>query len=127
MALTNGIKDAFYVAVGFGVIGFQKAQVRRVELERQLKDQARGFETQTETLRKQVEEQVDGLRTQFAAIAKLVDARVEPVLDQVEERVEELEARLPEQVQELVKRSRTAAHEVRTELRERLAGAGAAA
>ncbi|MFP5328185.1 MAG: hypothetical protein ACLGHT_11970 [Acidimicrobiia bacterium] len=125
MALKNNIKDAFYVAVGFGVIGFQKAQVRRVELERQLKEQARDLEAQTETLRKQFEEQVGGLRTQLTEIVKLVDARVEPVLDQVEERVEELEALLPEQVQELVKRSRTAAHEVRTELRERLTGAAA--
>ncbi|MDQ1402019.1 MAG: hypothetical protein QOG03_335 [Actinomycetota bacterium] len=38
--LTTLAKDAAYVAVGFGVIGLQRAQVRRVELTKQL-DQLR--------------------------------------------------------------------------------------
>jgi hypothetical protein len=32
------LKNAAYVAIGFGVIGFQKAQVRRRELTKQLED-----------------------------------------------------------------------------------------
>lgn len=37
--ITKTVKDAAYVAVGFGVIAFQKAQVRRRELEQQLEVQ----------------------------------------------------------------------------------------
>ena len=42
--LSKTLKDAAYVAVGFGVLAFQKAQVRRRELEKQLA-------VSTETLR----------------------------------------------------------------------------
>lgn len=33
---TRLARDAFYVSVGFGVLGFQKLQVRRRELEKEL-------------------------------------------------------------------------------------------
>jgi len=35
-------RDSFYVSVGFGVLGFQKLQVRRRELEREWAKQRRG-------------------------------------------------------------------------------------
>ncbi len=34
--LSQALKDGVYVAIGLGVLGFQRAQVRRVELTRQL-------------------------------------------------------------------------------------------
>jgi hypothetical protein len=34
----RALTDAAYVAIGFGVLGLQKVQVRRRELTRQLKD-----------------------------------------------------------------------------------------
>ncbi len=34
--VTRLLRDSFYVTVGFGVLGFQKLQVRRRELERRL-------------------------------------------------------------------------------------------
>jgi len=37
-------RDSFYVSVGFGVLGFQKLQVRRRELEREWAKQRRGAE-----------------------------------------------------------------------------------
>ncbi len=37
--ITKTVKDAAYVAVGFGVLAFQRAQVRRRELEQQLEVQ----------------------------------------------------------------------------------------
>jgi hypothetical protein len=37
--------DALYVSVGLGVIAFQKAQVRRVELQKTLEDQVKELET----------------------------------------------------------------------------------
>jgi hypothetical protein len=59
------LKDALYVTVGLGVIGFQKAQVRRRELTKQVESQltsvqgqvAAGAE-QLDKLTKQVREQV---------------------------------------------------------------------
>ena len=43
--ITKTAKDAAYVAVGFGVIAFQKAQVRRREIEKQLEVQLNELET----------------------------------------------------------------------------------
>jgi hypothetical protein len=48
--VTKTVKDAVYIAVGLGVLGFQRAQVRRVELMKELKAQ-----------REQAQEQVIGL------------------------------------------------------------------
>lgn len=37
--LQKTARDALYVSIGLGIIAFQKAQVRRVELTKQLKGQ----------------------------------------------------------------------------------------
>ncbi len=44
--VTRTLKDAAYVAVGFGVLAFQKAQVRRRELEKQLESQSNQWRQQ---------------------------------------------------------------------------------
>lgn len=44
--ITSLAKDAAYVAVGFGLIGFQRAQVRRREIERRLEDIEAGLPPQ---------------------------------------------------------------------------------
>jgi hypothetical protein len=36
-AVATGVKDVTYVTVGLGLLGFQRAQVRRRELERTLR------------------------------------------------------------------------------------------
>ena len=89
--LTKTLKDAAYVTVGLGVIGFQKAQVRRQEL------------------RKQLESQLTDTRQQVQKIAKDLETRVEPVIDQLEER-------LPEQAKDLVKQAREAAKDAQAQL-----------
>ena len=38
MRVPKNLENAAYVAIGFGVIGFNKLQVRRHELTKQLKD-----------------------------------------------------------------------------------------
>lgn len=38
--INRTVKDGFYVTVGLGVIAFQKAQVRRQELRKQLRANA---------------------------------------------------------------------------------------
>jgi uncharacterized membrane-anchored protein YhcB (DUF1043 family) len=70
--LTTLAKDAAFVAVGFGVIGLQRAQVRRVELTKQLEVQRQVLETQ-----------LDELRTQVAKAAQDVEGLLEPVIGEL--------------------------------------------
>ena len=104
--VTKFLKDAAYVGVGMGVIGFQKAQVRRQEL------------------LKALDGQVDEAREGFAKLTGSVDERVkllEERLGELESRIEVLvdqfEDRLPEQARELVKQAREAAKDAQGQLR----------
>jgi hypothetical protein len=67
MDVTKNIKDAGYIAVGAGVIGFQQAQVRRREIGSEVARRAQGARTcaehQLESLRKQVATQSATVRT----------------------------------------------------------------
>ena len=49
--ITTVAKDAGYVAVGLGVIGFQKAQVQRQELIKRLSDPRNDIETRLSEVR----------------------------------------------------------------------------
>jgi DNA anti-recombination protein RmuC len=97
--LTKSLKDAAYVAVGFGVIAFQKAQVRRRELEKQ-------FGVSTESIREQL--------TKVAADA---EKNIEPVVEAVEASLDQLEERLPEQAREVFKQVRTTAKQAGEQFR----------
>lgn len=73
------LKDAGYVAVGLGVIAFQRSQVRRRELEKQLGDAG---------------EQLDRLSAAVEDARTLVEERVGALGEQLDRTVEELEARI---------------------------------
>ena len=107
--LTQTLKDAAYVAVGFGVIAFQKAQVRRRELEQQL-----GVSTGT-------------LREQLTKVAADAEKNIEPVLEAVETSLDQLEERLPEQAREVFKQVRTTAKQAGEQFRTYVAKDTAAA
>lgn len=100
--VTKTLKDAAYVAVGIGVISFQRAQVRRQELRKDFLGR-----------RKDLEAQVEEYGTKLRGLARDLPTRVEPV-------VKELEGRLPEQAKELVAQARQAATEAQGRLRTRL-------
>lgn len=97
--ITKTLKDAAYVAVGFGVIAFQKTQVRRRELEKQ-------FGVSTEQFREQL-----------VKVAGEVEERIEPVVEAVESSLDQLEERLPEQAREVFKQARTTAKEAGEQFR----------
>jgi hypothetical protein len=106
MNITDNLRDATYIVIGMGVIGAQRAQVRREEL------------------RKQFAEQRTTLETQGAAAVKLVsdlikqaDARVEPLVQAVEAQIDTAVARLPEQAKPLVETARAAAKDARQQVR----------
>jgi DNA anti-recombination protein RmuC len=87
------LKDAGYVAIGLGVITFQRTQVRRRELEQQLGDAGQQIDRLTALLeerRKLVEERVEALGEQLDRTVSDLEARLTQVLDEVR-------ARLPEQ------------------------------
>jgi ElaB/YqjD/DUF883 family membrane-anchored ribosome-binding protein len=105
--LTKTLKDAAYVVVGFGVIAFQKAQVRRRELEKQLAEQRTTWQEQV---------------TKVAADA---EARFEPVAQSIETSLDLVEERLPEQAREVFKQVRSTAKEAGEQFRSRLAATAA--
>lgn len=100
MDITKNLRDAAYIIVGLGVIGIQKAQVRRVELRKQL-------------------EQAD-IREQVAKLAKDVDDRIEPLVEAVDQRLDVVEERLPEQVREVLAQARKIVKDARHEVVEQL-------
>ena len=95
--LKKTVQDAAYVVVGLGVIGFQRAQVRRQELRKQLVAQ-----------RQQLETQVDEARTQVQKLVKDVEERVQPLRNEVEQRITTIEELLPEQARGIVQQARKA-------------------
>jgi hypothetical protein len=123
----RAVKDAAYVAVGLGIMGFQRAQVQRVELTKQLESQLGGVSGLTSVLngladlREQLvklsadvlpsDSRLDGtaVRTQLTELAKAVDEAVAPVRQQFEEQWERFEELLPESARELVHAVREAA------------------
>ncbi len=99
--VTRTLKDAAYVAVGFGVIAVQRAQVRRRELEKH-------FEVSGEALREQL-----------ARVADEVEERLEPVVEAVDAQLDQLEVLLPDQAKVLLRQARTTAKEAGAQLRQR--------
>lgn len=101
--LTKTLEDTAYVAIGFGVLAFQKAQVRRRDLAKQLSDLAgeRGE-----------------LRVGLAKLSRDIEGRIDPVVD-------ELQERLPAQAREAVATARKAAKDLTEDLRTRLETAAA--
>ena len=87
-ALADLAKEATYVAIGVGVLEFQKAQVRRRELA---------------CARKLMAKRAKDLDTTVAQVIRLVDATLDPVLE-----------RLPGPAQGFVRQAREARDELRT-------------
>ena len=96
------VKDAALIAIGFGVLGWNKAQVRRNELTAR-------FDAQTTEL-----------RTQLAKVADQVEERLEPLVEAVDTRLDQLEEQLPGQAREAFKTARTVAKVAQQSLRSRL-------
>ncbi|GAC1595714.1 MAG: hypothetical protein NVS3B21_18990 [Acidimicrobiales bacterium] len=116
MAVTDTLKDAAYVTIGLGVLGFQKAQVRRNELQKQIQTQVKSLETQVKGLDVSVPE----VRRSFADLAQQVEGYVAPVRSQIDSQIDAIEASLPPQVQEFVKQARAAIADNEASLRSHL-------
>jgi hypothetical protein len=58
MSITDNLRDAAYIAIGMGVIGVQRAQVRREELRKQLDTAIKEAETRITPLVEEVKSRV---------------------------------------------------------------------
>lgn len=83
--LVAAVRDAAYVTVGFGVLAFQQAQVRRRELVHNIAERFGTSKAHVEELLGSVE----------AKLAKF-DARVVAMETKLDSTVEKIEARLPD-------------------------------
>lgn len=95
----KAVRDGFYVSVGLGVIAFQKAQVQRNEL------------------RKQVETGVDGAQQALSDSVKTIEERLGAVEQNIDAVLDDVEAKLPEQAQLVLSQARGAAKDARRQLR----------
>jgi chloramphenicol 3-O-phosphotransferase len=109
-------KDATYVVIGAGVLGYQQAQVQRQEL-RKLLAQPKA----------DIEDRVAAVRTDLSGALRNVDStveglavRLEEVIERLETAVAPLEDRLPSQARDLAKQAHVQAKEARTQLRSRI-------
>lgn len=128
--VTTVLKDAFYVTVGLGVIGFQKAQVQRQEITKALKGQVadaqQRFGSTDEIIgdaKDQVQKLIDGAEDRI----KLVEERLSALEEQIEAILDQIEDKLPEQARDLVKQAREAAKDARSQVRSLVARNGVAA
>ena len=104
--ISKTARDAAYVVVGLGVLGLQRAQVRRQELARRLEDP-----------RTQVENTLDEVRDEFSRRVKDVDDRIENVIGKLESAWAPVEERLPAQARSLAQQARSQAREARQQIR----------
>jgi DNA anti-recombination protein RmuC len=126
--LTRTVKDAAYVAVGFGVLGFQQAQVRRRALVKDLQaeqaqDRRSHIESRIESQLAEAGNQLAEARTQLACLAREVEQRLEPVMVDLSQRaepvLEEIESRLPDPARGVWSQVRQAAKDTQEQLRAR--------
>jgi len=111
--IANVARDATYVVIGAGILGFQQAQVQRRELMAKLQDPS-----------STISERVTSARVDLNDAVKNVDAKVEEFIDRAEELIERVEAvfapfedRLPVQARDIAKQAHEQAKDARTQIR----------
>ncbi len=104
--VTDLARDAAYVAVGLGVLGYQRAQVQRVELQNRLSKDL--------SLDQRLVEVRQGVAKGFNQIDDLAESAVQFV----ETTLQPLEDKLPSSVTVVTTKAREQAREVRTQIRQ---------
>ena len=104
--VTDLARDAAYVAVGLGVLGYQRAQVQRVELQSRLSQDFL------------LDQRIDEVRQGVAKGFQQIDELAESAAHFVETTLQPLEDKLPPSVTQLTAKAREQAREVRTQIRQ---------
>lgn len=125
--LSKTARDVAYVAVGLGVLGFQRAQVRRRELTQRITTTLQGLTQQLDRVTQDLagataaaQQQMDRLGTLPTDLARTlgeVADRVEALIAKVEVLVEPFEQRLPSPAREVVQQARSQVTTARQQLR----------
>lgn len=89
--------DGAYVAVGLGVLGFQRAQVERRRLR---KAAGSVLPPRLDEVGRAVAANADATRAQLRVLARNLDQTLAPVRHEVERRASEVEQRLPSPARE---------------------------
>lgn len=125
MDVTQNLKDTAYVAVGLGVLGFQRAQVARRELATSYAaDRGRleaSVRAQAEDLTTVLEAQLSEVKSSVAKAVSSLEEVLEPVAKELEVRLDEVEERLPDQVKAVVAQARQVAETAASQVRALLA------
>jgi hypothetical protein len=110
-ALSKGVtefaRDAAYVAVGLGVLAYQRAQVQRVELQNRL---SHDFDID-------LDKRIEDVRGGVAKGILQLDDLTETAVQFVESTFEPIEEKLPPTVSQLTSKARVQAREVRSQIR----------
>lgn len=100
-------RDAAYVVVGLGVLGYQRVQVQRVELQEKLASQDFSLE-----------QAIDDVRQGVSKSIAQIDELAESATQFVETSLQPLEEKLPPVVSELTTKAKDQAREVRAQIRQ---------
>ena len=106
--VTDLARDAAYVAVGLGVLAYQRAQVQRVELQKRLQQDG------------QIEHRIGDVRQGVAKGFRQIDDLAESAVQFVESTLQPIEERLPSSVTQVTTKAREQAREVRIQIRQRV-------
>ena len=106
--VTDLARDAAYVAVGLGVLGYQRAQVQRLELQNRLSQDLA------------LDQRIDDVRHGVAKGIAQIDDLAESAVHFVETTIQPIEEKLPPTVTQLTSSAREQAREVRTQIRQRV-------
>ncbi|MHB8440135.1 MAG: hypothetical protein ACYDD4_13390 [Acidimicrobiales bacterium] len=104
--ITKTARDAAYIVVGLGVLGVQRVQVRRQELNKKLAEP-----------KAQVEARITEVRGELTKRAKVVDDAVEQLIGRLEASLEPIEQRLPSQARNIVDQVQAQVRDARQQLR----------
>lgn len=116
MDITDNLRDATYIVIGMGVIGAQRAQVRREEFRKNFATQRDALESRAAEARSLFESRGAEAVKLVGELVKQADARVEPIIEAVEAQIDAVADRLPPQAKTLV----TQANQARREVRQRV-------
>ena len=104
-------KDAFYVTVGLGVLGYQQMQVRRNELKQLLSERVGSGKV------------MDDVAKAFEARISALDERIQAFETKLDNVVEQVKDRLPTPAGDVLAQAHDAARTARQQVRELLAKA----
>jgi hypothetical protein len=106
--VTDLARDAAYVAVGLGVLAYQRAQVQRVELQKRLQKDL------------PIDQRIGDVREGMAKGFRQIDDLAESAAQFVESTLQPIEERLPTSVTQVTTKAREQVREVRIQIRQRV-------